>query len=326
MTPPDPPVTIRRADEQDTPGILALLRDALGWRDPRYAELYAWKHRDGAFGPSPAWVAVAGERIVGLRALMRWEFVLDDQVIRAVHAVDTATHPDFQRRGLFTRLTATALEALENEGVAFVFNTPNERSRPGYLQMGWQVVGRLPVAVRPASLRGLVRITRARASTLQWSEPTSGGRPAAEVVNDRALVSRLLAARPPATGLRTRLSPEYLAWRYGPAVLGYRALLAADDAGLAIFRVRPRGGAREAVLCELLVAGHDRRLRRDLARRVARSADADYLIGVVEPRGRADGLVPLPRQGPILTWRGLSAAAMPPRRRWHLTLGDIERL
>jgi hypothetical protein len=34
--------------------------------------------------------------------------------------------------------------------------------------------------------------------------------------------------------------------------------------------------------------------------------------------------VPLPRQGPILTWRAITQTDMPPLGQWDLALGDIE--
>ena len=63
--------------------------------------------------------------------------------------MDTATHPDFQRRGIFSRLTEAAVEAARDDGVDLVFNTPNEKSGAGYLKMGWQEVGPIGVMVRP---------------------------------------------------------------------------------------------------------------------------------------------------------------------------------
>ena len=90
----------------DRDAILDLLRVSLGREvDDRYEALFAWKHVENAFGPSPAWIACDGDRIAGFRTLMRWEFLDGDQVVRAVRAVDTATHPDYQGRGIFTRLT-----------------------------------------------------------------------------------------------------------------------------------------------------------------------------------------------------------------------------
>ena len=320
-------VTLRPwSPDHDLPGVLRLLQASLGWGDgPDFRRFFEWKHREGAFGPSPAWVAVDGETIVGLRILMRWEFESGDGGARAVRAVDTATHPDHQGRGIFSRLTRLALEDLERDGVDFVFNTPNDKSRPGYLKMGWQEVGRLPVHVRPLSLRGLVRIARARTAADRWSARSTAGDPAASVVSDRDALARLLAARRPPSGTRTRVTPEYLAWRYGGDLLPYRAVVAGAglSSGVALFRVRERGAAREAALCEVLTAGGDDAVGRELVRRVVRAADADYLLalkGSVPGRG----LLPLPGQGPMLTWRKVATPRSDPPADWQLGLGDIE--
>jgi GNAT superfamily N-acetyltransferase len=310
----------------DLPGILRLLQASLGWGDgPAFRRFFEWKHREGAFGPSPAWVAVDGETIVGLRILMRWEFESRDGGARAVRAVDTATHPDHQGRGIFSRLTRLALEDLERDGVDFVFNTPNDKSRPGYLKMGWQEVGRLPVHVRPLSLGGIVRIARARTSADRWSASSTAGEPAATVLSDRDALAQLLAARRPPVGTRTRVTPEYLAWRYGGDLLPYRAVVAGAGLahGVAFFRVRERGAAREAALCEVLTAGDDDGVGRELVRRAARAADADYLLAL---RGSVPGrgLFPLPGQGPVLTWRKVATPRSDPPAGWQLGLGDIE--
>ena len=43
--------------------------------------------------------------------------------------------------GLFQNLSLRAADDVKSEGVDFVFNTPNDQSRPGYIKMGWQLVG-----------------------------------------------------------------------------------------------------------------------------------------------------------------------------------------
>ena len=132
--------------------MLALLARSLGREDDaRYDALYAWKHEDNPFGPSPAWVAVDGDRLAGLRVLMRWEFVEAGRVLRAVRAVDTATHPDYQGRGIFTRLTLPRARRAAARRVDFVFNTPNDQSRPGLPEDG--LAGRRTAADRGAADR-----------------------------------------------------------------------------------------------------------------------------------------------------------------------------
>ncbi|MBM3675083.1 MAG: GNAT family N-acetyltransferase [Actinobacteria bacterium] len=322
------PLTLRRAAERDRAAILDLLRVSLGREvDDRYDALFAWKHEENAFGPSPAWVACDGDRLAGFRTLMRWEFVDPEHpatTVRAVRAVDTATHPDYQGRGIFTRLTLHALDELATEGVDLVFNTPNDQSRPGYLKMGWQVVGKVPTVVRPAHWYRLGRIAKARVPAERWSTPSDAGRPAAEVLADAAGLAELLDAQATRPGLHTRLRPDVLQWRFGTPLLGYRALVAPGGAreGLAIFRIRQRGTACEAALVALLTRAGDRRTAGRLVRAVAREAEADYVLALGGPAWWPGGLVRLPRVGPILTCKPIGTKGSPSR--WDLTLGDIE--
>jgi hypothetical protein len=320
-------VTIRRASASDVPAVLGLLESSLGWRsDDRHAEFFAWKHEQNPFGPSPAWVAVDGDGdLLGFRTFLRWEFVDGSDVVRAVRAVDTATRPDAQRRGIFSRLTKTAIEFLRSDDVAFVFNTPNPQSLPGYVSMGWQKVGRLPVGARVASLGRWARVLRARGPADKWSLHSLGGVSASCAFADRARVERLLASLFDTKMLHTRLSVEYLRWRYGPPALGYRILTPGPtlEDGAAVFRLRRRGRAVEAVICDLLVPSDQQKLRGELCRRVLAVTGADYAIRIGHPRSTG-GFLTLPGRGPMLTWRGLVDTTMPPLRHWDLSLGDVE--
>ena len=116
MTTVEQDVTVRPASIADRPSVLALLESSLGWEtDSRNADLFAWKHEQSPFGPSPAWVALDREgQLLGFRTFLRWEFTRGSAVVRAARAVDTATRPDVQRRGIFSRLTMTSATADRN--------------------------------------------------------------------------------------------------------------------------------------------------------------------------------------------------------------------
>jgi GNAT superfamily N-acetyltransferase len=338
---------VRPATDADDPAVMALLQASLGWvPDDAYERFFAWKHRQSPFGRSPAWVAVDGDRVVGFRTFMRWEFERGGATVRAVRAVDTATHPDYQGRGIFTLLTRHALDELKADGVALVFNTPNDKSRPGYLKMGWRLVGRLPVAARPRSARSLLRVARARTAADKWSAETTAGVPAAEALDDREAVAGWLkaAAQPDRSGppgrrghgdvggenavLRTHRTPEYLAWRYGFEPLRYRALVVGDGAGVVIFRLRRRGEALEAAVCEELLPGDGDvdgtgRLRRRALREVVRATGADHAV-LIGPARPVHGLLPVPGQGPTLVCRDVAETADADPHAWSLTLGDVE--
>ena len=71
-------------------------------------------------------------------------------------AVDTATLPEWRGKGVFSRLTMRLVEQMQNEGVSFVYNTPNGKSMPGYLKMGWAPVTRIPLWIRPIHVSRLI--------------------------------------------------------------------------------------------------------------------------------------------------------------------------
>lgn len=309
-------VTIRAAEPGDSAQVIELLRISLGkGNDPLYGDFFRWKHELNPFGASPAWVALADGEVVGFRTFMRWEFVRDEEVVRAVRAVDTATAPSFRGRGIFSSLTRVAVADLEAEGVDMVFNTPNAQSRPGYLKMGWQLVGRLPVLLRPRGLTSARAILRARTAANLWSEPTSAGVPltAASALHLKAISRGTTSGR-----LRTRHFADYISWRYGFEPLHYR-IMHGPGGDWAVFRVRKRGAAAEAVIAEASAgsaAGH-----RALVRAVLGATGADYAIMI----GSASlGAIPVPAMGPTLTCLPLGLPSAPALPSWDLQMGDVE--
>jgi GNAT superfamily N-acetyltransferase len=309
-------LTIRRADPDDRPGIIRVAVRALGWRgDERDCDFFAWKHDANPFGPSPAWVAVEGGQIVGFRTFLRWELARGAaEPLRMVRAVDTATDPDHQGKGIFRRLTESAVAELVAAGYDAVFNTPNAQSRPGYLKMGWTELGRPSLRVRPRGPRAALRMARSRTGAEKWSEPTTVGQAAAVALHEPGLESLLGTLSPPA-GWATPRSAEYLRWRYGFEALHYRALEVRG--GLAVFRIRHRGPSREVALCEWLAPGPDRNAMRRLV-----DAAGDYVVAC--HLGMAHGLVPLPNLGPVVTWRPLGRPTVPALGDLVFHLGDLE--
>jgi GNAT superfamily N-acetyltransferase len=320
-------ISTRRATHDDLPAVIDVARAALGWTDADAAFL-RWKHLGNPYGESPMWVAESGGAIVGFRAFLRWRFRrADGTVLRAVRAVDTATAPGLQGRGIFTRLTLGALDELHADGVDLVFNTPNARSLRGYRKMGWQELGRLPVAVRPNRWRFPLTVVTARRAASRDAVPASVGRPAEVTFADRDALEALLASVPVRLGLATDRTPELYAWRYGNPNLGYRVVDTGSLAdGCAVFRLRRRGRAVEAVVCDVLAPRADVQRTRELVDAVAEERAADYLIRLGCDGVAARGFIPVPRMGPVFTCRPLDASAPPPLTEWRLSMGDVELL
>lgn len=333
-------IIIRPAVPADRAAIRVLMKASLGEGViPRTDAFWAWKHENNPFGPSPVLVAEADGRIVGLRAFMRWTWWTWDRPVSAVRAVDTATHPDWQGRGIFKRLTLALRDSVKAEGVSLVYNTPNAQSRPGYLKMGWVAVGRPTIWVRPLHPGRLVTLlARGRASGMEGPPPTVDASPASEVLaraEVRAWLER--AAGLSGSRLHTRRDPAYLAWRYAAIPdFEYFALTRGDgdDGALVLVRSRRRGRIGEIRVCDVM-AGPTVIARRNavaLLGEAARSADADVAVampgavpGVWLARA---GYLPVPNVGPILTVCPLNEAPGPPDPRsprvWRLSIGDLE--
>ncbi len=313
-------MVIRPATSADDAQVIELLATCLGWQDDgQDRRRFTWKHRESPFGESPAWLAQIDDRVVGYRALMRWEFDTPRGVVTAVRAVDTATHPEARGAGVFRRLTMHAVDELTRAGTDVVFNTPNSASRPGYLGMGWVDVERVPMAIRVRGPLSLARTARARVPAELWSLPCDAGEPAPDVLRDVGVAQLLDRLPPPRERWRTRRTPDYLRWRYGLPDLHYRAVVASGGVtdGLAVVRARRRGPAVELALCELLAP--DRRTSAALVRSALRRSGADHVVAL----GRPPGMIPVPRQGPRLTARSLTGT--PARSgHWAFSLGDIE--
>ena len=149
--------------------MIELLKKSLGeGLIPKSEFLWNWKHEQNPFGASFVLLAEENGMLIGLRAFMQWQWKWKDTVYKAIRAVDTATHPEHQGKGIFKKLTLQQLELCKQQGIHFVFNTPNDQSRPGYLKMGWVQQGKMPLKFKvrnPIALAYALAFKKGKGST-----------------------------------------------------------------------------------------------------------------------------------------------------------------
>jgi len=58
--------------------------------------------------------------------------VYKGEFVHAAEIGDTYTHPDYWRQGMFAKLVNQTKKDAENNGINFIYGTPNELSLPGY--------------------------------------------------------------------------------------------------------------------------------------------------------------------------------------------------
>jgi len=332
-------LVIRPAVEGDVNRIVDLLKICLGEGTiPREVRYWEWKHLHNPFGVSPVLLAEAGGQLVGLRAFMRWAWMCRGRRVPVVRAVDTATHPDWRGKGLFTKLTLRLLDQVRSEGTAFVFNTPNRLSMPGYLKMGWRRVGKLAVWLRPLNPIRTLRSLVVRPANTNGADGIS---PVGETIDALVRapgVEELTAHRDGEDRLTTARSTQYLSWRYGQIPgFQYRALwdMTRDAGAMVLFRTRNRGRLTELRLCEVLVGSGDESVRRcaGLVRELLSSEKrANYALAMATPGTEAAhvlakaGFLRVQGIGPILVARGLNETSCEPFHRsgWNVSIGDVE--
>ena len=210
---------------------------------PKSEAYFLWKHEKNPFGKSKVLLAKEGAKIIGLRAFMHWRWASKQKTITAVRAVDTATDPIFQGKGIFKKLTMQAVEECKAEGIGMVFNSPNPISMQGYLKMGWSIAGKMPLYFGMGSL--VPRFFAEKDVDILYA-PYAADAAIKLLDKDWALpVSPFF--------LHTPIDYNYINWRYKECpVVKYGALIEPGKFGF-IFRLKQRNRFIELRICEAWV-------------------------------------------------------------------------
>jgi GNAT superfamily N-acetyltransferase len=108
----------------------------------------AWRYRDNPAGTVVGADAWDGERLAAHYVACPLEARIDGELVRGLVSLNTATHPDYQGQGLFTRLAEHAYGLGQDAGYGFVIGVANANSTPGFLRkLAFQDAGRLHAGV-----------------------------------------------------------------------------------------------------------------------------------------------------------------------------------
>ena len=268
---------------------------------------------------------------------MRWCWQSAGASIQAVRAVDTVTHPDWRGKGIFSRLTTTLLEDVQARGISFVFNTPNASSMPGYLKMGWKIVTKLPIWVRPLKpFRMAFRVLGKRGSNTEANATNS----ASHQIPDEVDLMKCLENFRGEGRIHTNRTKEYFCWRY-VEVPGFqyhwKHRSNGDASAMIVFRNRMRKSLQELSISELLVSSEGEKgksLGMHLLKETLKESDADYAVAIAADNSpeqgvlRKCGFIRFRNIGPSLTVRKLndleSEMDLLDWSNWRCSIGDLE--
>lgn len=312
---------IREATAGDLPEIVRVLKLSLGEADlPLSEAIWKYKHIDNPFGKSLVLIAEEHGKIVGVRAFMSWKWLKGDRVFLTFRAVDTATHPDYQGKGIFKKLTLEAVKRGKELSNDFVFNTPNVQSRPGYLKMGWKQVGKVQVALQPAynsflKLKGSKRVYQI--TTMASSTEIS------------SLCNSWNANLRQKKKLFTPKSPIFLSWRYENNPLQQYEVLSTPNLYVAAY-IKKRKRVKELRIAECIFNDDHSSVKE--IRKLINSWSSKFGAQIISWSPKVLNLNPLSYRGaigPILTVRELDLNEMDfqilqEEDNWNYSIGDLE--
>ncbi len=312
---------IREAKEVDFPEIVTVLKASLGEQDlPLSEEIWNYKHVDNPFGRSLVLVAEDNGIIAGVRAFMSWKWQYLNKSYSAYRAVDTATHPDFQGKGIFKKLTLEAIELAKQQEDQFIFNTPNEQSRPGYLKMGWETVDKLKVALKPAYASFWKFYIKDISYSVSNNSKAKDLQLLCELWNSKLETSQ---------GLFTPKSMEYLQWRYQANPLQQYEVFIDNGIYMAGY-VKKRRGFKELRIAECIF--DDNEINKKKINSLINLWCSKFGIQVISYSPESLNLsltLVNSKIGPILTLRDLNLSkkelgTFTKVNNWNYSLGDLE--
>ncbi len=160
----------------------AMLAQVFGPSEKFTAKAIAWRYRDNPAGAVVGADAWSGETLAAHYVTCPAQMTLEGRPARGLLSLNTATHPDFQGKGLFTRLAEATYSAGADQGFDFVFGVANANSTPGFIRkLGFQLVAPLAAGALVNPPRGFepepVQLAGAwDARTLSWRLANPAGR------------------------------------------------------------------------------------------------------------------------------------------------------
>lgn len=121
-----------------------LLREVFGRTAKFESDALAWRYRDNPAGAVVGTDAWDGDRLAAHYVTCPITALVEGELRQGLLSLNTATHPDYRGRGLFTELAHRTFERAAAQGYSFVIGVANASSTPGFVRkLGFQSVSPL---------------------------------------------------------------------------------------------------------------------------------------------------------------------------------------
>jgi len=198
---------------------------------------FEWKYFANPIGDAIAFMALDGERVAAFYGVIPEKYSVADKEVLVFQSMDTMTHPDYQRRGLFSKLANVTYDYVTAEfGEHFLVGIPGMSSFPGFVKkLNWKDIHMFQFLFLPKAIFKFRRPFRSQTD----AEFTAGS----SMTSD--LEQFLSRQRVPDKKIRPVLSPAFFKWRvFGHPFRGYKVIqirVADEIIGICVFIIEENG-------------------------------------------------------------------------------------
>ncbi len=121
---------------------------AYGRNDKLTAAYLRWLYEDNPHGPAVGFDAYFDGELAAHYVTIPRVYSVGEEKVLGLLSVNTATHPNHQRKGLFSRLAAATFERAAHEGYQYILGVANAQSIHGFVnKLEFEHLGQIGLAV-----------------------------------------------------------------------------------------------------------------------------------------------------------------------------------
>jgi hypothetical protein len=145
----------------DEKGIFELWEAVYPDREYDYKKWICWWHwlnTDNPAGKSWIWIAEDKNNIVGQSVIIPVKVKINTDTVIAFQSIDTMTHPDYRRQGMYETLARKVYYEAVKDGANIGYRFPNENSHPIAInKLDWFDVGTMKYSIKPLNWKNTLK-------------------------------------------------------------------------------------------------------------------------------------------------------------------------
>lgn len=201
-------------NDQDKNSCIDLLKKTFpGTSDEK---TFAWRFESESRRPPLLVCAKDGERVISFNSWIPWEFIHNNRVYTGYQSGESATDPNYRRKGIFGRVLDFAEELATGKNIDFFFGFPSAMSYNAFYNAGYYPIGTFCFNLR------IISPFKKSVKTISDNE------------TDKFL-QRTLVQQSKITPL---VDPHYMEWRYFKNPKSYELVRYIENNNEAIFVIR----------------------------------------------------------------------------------------